>query len=108
VSLKAPNPQNAVYQLEHDFWAIKRAIWTNIATCGLAEETEKNKIKKGGRRKSQNRYISPLRGSAISQPIFSKCSEFVDLTNIVTPAKFGYKVFIGFSRLRGGKLHFLS
>jgi len=30
-----------VFQLEHDFRAIKRAILTKIATCGLTEETEK-------------------------------------------------------------------
>jgi len=89
-----------VYQFEHDFWAIKRAIRTKIATCGLAEETEK------GGRKSQNRIISPLRGGAISQPIFTKFGEFLDLTDIITPAKFGYKIFIGFSRPRGGKSPF--
>jgi len=82
----------------------KRPIRTKIATCGLAEETEK----KGGRRKSQNRYISPPCGGAISQPICTKYGEFVDvdLTDIITSAKFGYKIFIGFFRLRGGKLHF--
>jgi len=32
-----------VYQSEHDFWAIKRAILTKIATCGLAEEKENKK-----------------------------------------------------------------
>jgi len=91
-----------MYQSEHDFWAIKRAIRTKIVTCGLAEETEK-----GGRRKSQNRNISPPRGGAISQPIFTKFGEFVvDLTDVITPAKFGYKIFIGFSRPRGGKSHF--
>jgi len=30
-----------VHQSEHDFWAIKRAILTKIATFGLAEEKEK-------------------------------------------------------------------
>jgi len=64
---------------------------------------KRKKIKKGGRRKSQNRYIPSPRGGAISQPIFTKFGEFVDLTNVITPAKFGYKIFIGFSRLRGGK-----
>jgi len=75
-------------------------------TCGLAEETEKNKNKKGGRTKSQNRYISPPRGGAISQPIFTKFGQFVDLTDVITPARFGYKIFIGFSRPRGRKSHF--
>jgi len=84
-----------VYQSKHDFWAIKRAIRTKIATCGLAEETEK-----GGRRKSQNRNISPPRGGAISQPILTKFDEFVDLTDFITPAMFGYKIYIGFSRPR--------
>jgi len=36
---------------------------------------------------SQNRYISPLPGGAISQPIFTKFGEFVDLTDVITPAK---------------------
>jgi len=62
--------------------------------------------KKGGRRKSQNRYISPPRGGAISQPIFTKFGEFVGLTDVITPAKVGYKIFIGFSRPRGGKSNF--
>jgi len=75
-------------------------------TCRLAEETEKNKIKKGGRRKSQIRYVSPPRGGAISQSIFIKFGEFVDLTNLITPAKFGYNIVISFSRPRGGKSHF--
>jgi len=43
VNLKAPNPKRHVYQSEHDFWTIKRAIRTKIATCGLAEEAEKRK-----------------------------------------------------------------
>jgi len=64
------------------------------------------KRKKGGRRKSQNRYISPLFGGAISQPIFTKCGEFVDLINVITSAKFDYKIFIGFSRPRGRNRHF--
>jgi len=34
-------PKRHVYQSEHVFWAIKRATRTKIATCGLAEETEK-------------------------------------------------------------------
>jgi len=64
------------------------------------------KRKKGGRRKSQNRYISPLHGGAISLLIFTKFGKFVDLTDVITPAKFGYKIFIGFSRPKGGKSHF--
>jgi len=97
-------PKRHVYQLEHDLWVIKRAIRTEIATCGLTEETEKNK--KGGRRKSQNRYISPPRGGAILQPIFTKFGGFVDLTDVITPAKFGYNIFIVFFRPRGWKSHF--
>jgi len=34
-------PKRHVYQSEHNFLAIKRAIRTKIATCGLVEETEK-------------------------------------------------------------------
>jgi len=79
-----------------------RLIRTKIATCGLAETKKK---KKGGRRKSQNRYISPPRGGAISRPICNKFGEFVDLV-IITLAKFGSKILIGFSRLRGDKTHF--
>jgi len=58
-------------------------------------ETEK-KEKKGGRRKLQNRYISSPRRGAISQPICTKFGEYVDLTDLITPAKFGPKIFIGF------------
>jgi len=64
----------------------------------LAEETEK-----GGRRKSQNRYILPPRGGANSQPICTKFGEFVHLTNVITPVKFGCKILIGFPRPGGGK-----
>jgi len=45
------------------------------------------KIKKGGRRKSQNRYFSPPRGGAILQPIFTKFDEFVDLTDVITQSR---------------------
>jgi len=63
-------------------------------------------MKQRGRRKSQNRYISPLREGAILQPICITFGEFVDLTDGITPAKFGCKIFICFSRPRGGKSHF--
>jgi len=62
------------------------------------------KRKKGGRRKARNRYAP--RVGAISQPICTKCGEFVDLTDEITPAKFGSKLFIGFSKPRGRKTHF--
>jgi len=55
--------------------------------------------------KPQNRYISPPRQGTISQPIFTKFGEFVDLTDVITPAKFGYKTFIGFTRQKGGISH---
>jgi len=80
VNLKAPNPQK-------ERVSIGTQLLTKTATCGLAEERKTNK--KGGRRKSQNRYISPPRGGAISQPIFTKFGDFIDHTNIITPAKFG-------------------
>jgi len=68
----------------------------------LAWHGQGNK-KYGGRRKSQNRYISPPCGGAISQPIYTKFDEFVDPTDLITPAKFVYKISIGCSRSRGGK-----
>jgi len=79
VYLKAPNPEKHVYQKEHVFWATLRAIRTKNVTSGLADESEKRK--KGG---SQHRNISPT----LSQPICTKFCEFVDLTEVVTPAKF--------------------
>jgi len=66
----------------------------------------KRKKEKSGRRKSQNHYISPPCGGAISQPICTKFCEFVDLTDIIRRAKFGSKIFIGFSRPRGVKTYF--
>jgi len=65
----------------------------------------KQKKKIGEIRKSQIRYISPPCGGAISQPICTKFDEFVDLADVITPAKFGSKIFIDFSRI-GGKKHF--
>jgi len=40
------------------------------------------------------------------QPFSTKVGEFVDLTDVITPAKVGSKIFIGFSRPIGGKKHF--
>jgi len=67
---------------------------------------KRKKNKKRWAKKVTNRYISPPRGGATSQPMFTKYGEFVDLTDVITPAKFGYKIFIGFFRPRGGKSHF--
>jgi len=53
-------------------------------------------------KKVKNCYISPLRESAISQPICTKFGEFVDLTKVLTLAKFG-----GFSRAGVEKSIFL-
>jgi len=52
------------------------------------------KRKKGGKSKSQNRYISPPRGGAILQPICTKFGEFVVLADLITPGKFGSKIYI--------------
>jgi len=101
VNLKASNPRKGT--------CINRNTTFEPLSVQFEPKLRPKKRKKrinGGRRKSQNRYISPPRGGAISQPIFTKCGEFVDLTDIITPAKFGYKVLIGFSRPRGGKSHF--
>jgi len=57
----------------------------------------RKKMKKGVSSKSQNRYVSPPRGGAISQPICTKFGELADLTNVITPVKCGSKIFIGFS-----------
>jgi len=42
----------------------------------------------------------------ISQPICTEFDEYVDLTDVMTPAMFGSKIFINYSRPRGGKKHF--
>jgi len=65
-------------------------IGFKLRSEGLAEETEKIK-KKSWEKKVTKRYISPPRGGAISQPICTKFSEFVDLTELVTLAKFDSK-----------------
>jgi len=56
---------------------------------------------------SHNRYISASCGGAISQTFCTKFGKFVDFTDIITSAKFVSKIFIGFSRPRGRKTHFL-
>jgi hypothetical protein len=57
--------------------------------------------KEKGRTKSQHSDISPPRGGAIWQPTCTKFGAFVELTEIVTHAKFGW-----FSRPIGGENHF--
>jgi len=46
----------------------------------------KKEKKNGGTKKSQNRYISPPCGGAISHRIYTKFGEFVDHTDVITPA----------------------
>jgi len=55
---------------------------------------------------SQNRYISPPCGGAICQPICTTFGECVDLVDVITPAEFGFNIFIGLSKQRCGKKHF--
>jgi len=55
---------------------------------------------------SQNRYISPPREGAISQPISTKFVEFVDLTDVITLAKFGFKNIHRFFQAERWKTHF--
>jgi len=40
------------------------------------------------------------------QLICANIDEFVDLTNVITPAYFGSRILIAFFRLSGGKTHF--
>jgi len=47
--------------------------------------------------------ISPLCGGAACGPISTKFGVFVGLTNVITYAKNGFKIFIGFSGATGGK-----
>ena len=94
-------PKRHVYETEHIVWAIKRANLSRIATCRRDEETEK-KYKKG-EQKSQKCDISPLCGGAPCEPISTKFGVFVGLTNVITRAKIGSKISIGFSRPTGGK-----
>jgi len=68
-------------------------------TCGLAEETEKqNKTKKP---EESHKTVKFHHHKAAT-----KFGEFVDITVVVTSAKFGSKIFIGFSSPRGRKTHF--
>jgi len=40
------------------------------------------------------------------QPFCTKFDDILDINDVITPAKFGCKIFFGFSRPRGGKKHF--
>ena len=68
---------------------------------------EMRKRKKKGRTffKSQKCDISPLCGGAPCEPISTKFGVFVGLANVITYARNGYKISIGFSRTTGGKTH---
>ena len=60
-------------------------------------------MEKKGEQKSQKCDISPLCGGAPCEPISTKFGVFVGLTNVITYAKIGFKISIGFSRPTGGK-----
>ena len=92
-----------MYESEHVVWAIKRVNRFRIATCRRDEETENKKMQKKGEQKSQKCDISPLCGGAPCEPISTKFGVFVGLTNVITCAKIGCKISIGFSRPIGGK-----
>ena len=96
-------PKRHVYETEHVVWAIKRVNRLKIATCRRDEETEKKIYIKKGEQKSQKCDISPLCGGAPCEPISTKFGVFVGLTNVITCAKIGFKISIGFSRPTGGK-----
>ena len=91
-----------MYESEHVVWGIKRLNRFRIATCRRDEETEK-KYKKKGEQKSQKCDISPLCGGAPCELISTKFGVFVGLTNVITCAKIGFKISIGFRRPTGGK-----
>ena len=58
-----------------------------------------------GEQKSQKCDISPLCGGAPCEPISTKFGMFVGLANVITYAKNGFNISIGFSRATGGKTH---
>ena len=97
-------PKRHVYETKHVVWVIKRANRLKIATCRRDEKTEK-KIQQKGEQKSQKCNISPLCGGAPCELISTKFGLFVGLTNVITCAKIGFKISIGFSRPTGGKTH---
>ena len=56
--------------------------------------------------KSQRRYISPSLGEDPTQPIFAKICVMVAISDIITWAKFGTKIFRGYeSRHSRGNYH---
>jgi len=70
-------------------------------TCGLAEETEK----KAGEESHKPLYSITTwrRHFATDLPKFG---EFIDLTEVITPAKVGSKNICSFFQPRGVKKHF--
>jgi len=80
-----------------------RQIVKKWQPCFDIQNKGNGKNRKGVRVKSHNCYISLPCGGAISQPIHTKFGEYVDLSEFVTPAKFGSKIFIGFFQAERSK-----
>ena len=89
-----------MYESEHVDELLNVWIGSELRPVG---EMRKRKKKKKGEQKSQKCDISPLCGGAPCVPLSTKLSVFVGLTNVITCAKIGFKISIGFSRPTGGK-----
>jgi len=84
VNWKAPTPERHVNQSENVFWATERANRTKIATCGLAEEMEQNKMAREESHKTvmfHQHMEAPLRNWSAPNVVS------VNLTDVITPAK---------------------
>jgi len=95
VNRKATNPEKARLSIETRL--LSQWVCTSDQNCDMcAGRGNGIERKKDRSKKSQNRYISPLRGGAISQPISTKFVEFVNPAEVITPVKVCPKIFIVF------------
>jgi len=101
VNVKAPNPKGTCINRNTTFEPLGVQLGPKLRPVGWRRKWKKRKKKK-----SQNRYISPPCGGAISQSICTKFGEFVDLTDVITPAKFGCKISLVFPDREVEKLIF--
>jgi len=70
-------------------------------------DDKKKRKGKGRYKKSQKRYISPIRGEAPCEQILTKFCTFGDMTNEIICANFGMEKNEGFGKY-GGSIFWLS
>ena len=100
MSLKVLTPKTTVLGRNHVIWAIKREYQSEVRAGHWNEKKDRT------RKKSQEGYISPIWGEALTQVIYIKKWLVGDLLDVITYAKFQNEIFSGYHFTGGQSFHF--